>query len=98
MLEYTVDCNINVDMQKDNYVYKFNSILLNPKKDNEVMMIDKIGYTSIYDESGNKIITFNGYLDVGNKDTMTDLIDTFVGSLVFCVAGIIYLNNKNRYV
>ena len=95
MLEYTVDCNMTVDMQKDNYIYEFNSILLNPKKDNEVLVIDKIGYTSIYDESGNNIITFNGYLDVGNKDTMIDLIDTFVGSLAFCVAGIVYFNDNN---
>jgi len=96
IVEYTVDCNVNVDMQKDNYVYKFSSVLLNSAKDNEVMIIDDIGYTTIYDKMGDKIITFNGYLDIGNKDTMSDLIDTLVGSIIFCVIGSLYFNNKYK--
>lgn len=97
IVEYTVDCNINVDMQKDKYIYNFNSILLNPKKNNEIMMIERIGYTSIYDESGERIVTFNGYLDIGLHDTMDDLIDTLVGSLLFCVIGYLYLTNREKY-
>lgn len=95
--EYITDCNMKVDMQKDKYLYNFNSILLNPKKDNEVMVVDKIGYTSIYDETGKKIVTFNGYLDIGLHDTMDDLIDTLVGSLLFVIIGWLYLSNKKKY-
>lgn len=95
--EYITDCNMNVDMQKDKYINEFNSILLNPKKDNEVMVVDKIGYTTIYDEYGKRIVTFNGYLDVGLHDTMDDLIDTLVGSLLFGVIGYLYLSNRERY-
>ena len=95
--EYVTDYNMKVDMQKDKYINEFNSILLNSKKDNEVMVIDKIGYTTIYDKSGKRIVTFNGYLDVGLHDTMDDLIDTMVGALLFGFIGYLYLSNKNRY-
>lgn len=95
--EYITDYNMRVDMQKDKYIYEFKSILLNPKKNNEVIVVDKIGYTTIYDESGNKIITFNGYLDIGLHDTIDDLIDTAVGSILFCFIGCLYLHDKDKY-
>ena len=79
------------------YIHNFNSILLNPKKNNEVMEIKDIGFTSIYDRYGKKIVTFNGYLDIGLDDTMDDLIDTLIGSLLFCGVGWLYLNG-NKFV
>ena len=51
----------------------------------------------LYDEYGKRIVTFNGYLDVGLHDTMDDLIDTLVGALLFGFIGYLYLSNRERY-
>ena len=60
--------------------------------------IDK---TMIYskDTNGNDIVTTieNGYLDIGIKDTMKDLIVNFIGAVTFSVIGFLYIRNRDGY-
>ena len=39
---------------------------------------------------------FDGYLDVGLRDTMKDLIVNFVGALVFSVIGYFYVKKRGE--
>lgn len=39
----------------------------------------------------------NGYIDIGLHDTMSDLIVNFIGALVYCILGYLYIINKKKY-
>ena len=51
------------------------------------------------DTNGNDIVTTieNGYLDIGIKDTMKDLIVNFIGAVTFSVIGFLYIRNRDGY-
>ena len=51
------------------------------------------------DTNGNDIVTTieNGYLDIGIKDTMKDLIVNFIGAVTFSVIGFLYIKNRDDY-
>ena len=72
-----MDTFIGVDMQKDEYVEKINTVTLDPKQANNVVKIDDIETTKLYDSNANELVTLNGYLDIGLHDTMKDLIINF---------------------
>ena len=38
----------------------------------------------------------DGYLDIGILDTMKDLLVNFIGAVVFCVFGFIYLRAEDK--
>lgn len=95
--EYSMDNTFNLDMQKDEYVYNIKTVTIDPKQDNNVVNIDNINHTVIYDESGNEIVKLNGYLDIGLHDTMQDLLVNFIGALVFSIFGYLYMINKDKY-
>lgn len=95
--EYGMDTFIGVDMQKDEYVEKINTVTLDPKQANNVVKIDDIETTKLYDSNANELVTLNGYLDIGLHDTMKDLIVNFVGALVYSVFGYLYLCNSKKF-
>lgn len=95
--EYGMDKYFNFDMQKDNYVNKINTVELDPDKDNNVIKIDNIEYTIIYDKENNILTQVNGYLDIGLKDTMDDLIVNFLGAIIYSIFGYLYMTNKNIF-
>ena len=95
--EYGMDNTFNLDMQKDEYVYNIKTVTIDPKQDNNVVNIDNINHTVIYDESSNEIVKLNGYLDSGLHDTMKDLLVNFVGALVCSIFGYLYMINKDKY-
>ena len=37
-----------------------------------------------------------GYLDIGILDTMKDLLVNFIGAVVFCIFGFIYLKSGSK--
>ena len=92
-----MDKYFNFDMQKDNYVNKINTVELDPDKNNNVIKIDNIEYTIIYDKENNKLTQVNGYLDIGLKDTMDDLIVNFLGAIIYSIFGYLYMTNKNIF-
>lgn len=93
--EYGVDCIFRYDMQKDRIVKDISSIRLDINNA-EPVKIDNIEYTIIYTNKGNIIID-GGYLDIGIKDTMKDLIVNFIGALVFSIIGYLYIKNRDGY-
>lgn len=96
-IEYSCDCFLKFDMQKDRIVQHISSVSLDPLRDNNAIIIDDIDKTILYDKSSNELAVINGgYLDIGINDTMKDLFVNFIGALVFCCIGYVYLkSNKN---
>ena len=70
---------------------------LDPEFDNNVVTVDGIEYTIAYDEKGNELVKFDGYLDIGLHDTMLDLIVNFIGALIFSIFGYLYTTNEKKY-
>lgn len=95
--EYSMDKYFNFDMQKDNIVYKINTVKLHPENKNEVITIEDIDHTTIYSKDNKEIISFDGYLDIGLYDTIKDLWVNFIGAFVFSIFGYLYIKNKEKY-
>lgn len=95
--EYGMDRTFQLDMQKDEYVYQIKTVTLDEKQDNNVVLLDSIVSTTMYDENNQEIVTIPGYLDIGLHDTMKDLIVNFIGAFVFSVFGYLYILNKEKY-
>ena len=63
-------------------------ILVNEELQNELDKITGDGKTEVIE---------GGYLDIGNIDTMEDLIVNFIGALTFSVLGFFYITNRDNY-
>ena len=96
--EYGMDTIFNLDMQKDTYINKINTVTLDETNSNKVVNLNEIDYIVLYDKNNNKITSINGYLDIGIIDTMEDLIVNFIGALIYSVFGYLYIinNDKNK--
>lgn len=94
--EYGMDTVFNLDMQKDTFVEKLNTVELDETKSNKVINVNDIDYTVLYDKRNNQLATLKGYLDIGIIDTMEDLIVNFVGALTYSVFGYLYVINKEK--
>ncbi len=99
-LEYGVDSILREDMQKDTIIRDISSVYLDPEQDNNAIKIDNINKTLIYStENGEEVITVieGGYLDIGIKDTMKDLIVNFIGAITFSIIGLLYIQDRDGY-
>ena len=94
--EYSMDNIFDLDMQKDTYINKINTVTLDETNSNKVISKENIDYTIIYDQNNNKIISINGYLDIGLIDTMEDLIVNFIGALIYSIFGFLYIHNQEK--
>lgn len=83
-------------MQKDEYINEIHTVTLDPENDNNVVSINGVDYTILYDKNGKEIAKIDNYLDIGLNDTMEDLIVNFVGALIFNIFGFIYLKNRDK--
>lgn len=97
MFEYGMDVVFKTDMQKDECIEVIRTVDLDPEFDNNVITIDGIDYTIVYDENGEELAKFDGYLDIGLHDTMIDLIVNFIGAFVFSIFGYLYTINTKKY-
>ena len=95
-IEFLGDQFFTVDMQKDTIVSAFNSILINPTKENIPVVFDDIQKTVIYYGNNDTFTVQNGYLDIGIVDTMKDLMVNFIGALVFSIFGYSYVKNRDN--
>lgn len=94
-IEYSFDKYLDKDMQKDYIVTKINTYKINDK---EKITIDNINKTIIYNnDSKNKTIIENGYLELGLNDTIKDLFVNFLGAIVFSILGYLYIKNRDNY-
>lgn len=94
--EYGADTYFKLDMQKDRIVTSISSVELDPNKSNKAIVVDNITSTQINTKDGEVIID-GGYLDIGIKDTMKDLIVNFIGAIVFSFIGFLYIVNRDKY-
>lgn len=93
--EYSMDKFFQTDMQKDFLVNSISSVKLNKKGENQPVAIDGIQSTTVHTEHGDYTID-GGYLDIGINDTMKDLLVNFIGAVVFCSIGYIYLKHNEK--
>lgn len=94
--EYGADTYFKLDMQKDRIVTSISSVELDPNKSNKAIVVDNITSTQINTKDGEVIID-GGYLDIGIKDTMKDLIVNFIGAIIFSFIGFLYIVNRDKY-
>ncbi len=91
IFEFSMDTLYHLDMQKDTVIHSIYTVTLDPLADNNCVAI-----TGITDVMVNgKELGLGGYLDIGLKDTMYDLIVNFVGAVVFSILGFGYAKYKD---
>lgn len=95
--EYGMDNILHTDMQKDWYVTDIRTVTLDPEQDNNVVSINGVSYTIVYDQNNNKLVKLNGYLDIGLHDTMKDLIINFIGAVVYSIFGYLYILDEDKH-
>lgn len=98
--EFGMDETIRTDMQKDRIATVISSVALNEEKENVPIVIKNIEETKIYGEIDNEkteITIKGGYLDIGLKDTMKDLLVNFVGAIIFSCIGLLYIKDRDEY-
>ena len=96
--EYAADTVLLTDMQKDRVVETISTVTLDPKQNNNAIVIDDIAKTVLYDSQGNHIAVIEGgYLDIGLIDTMKDLFVNLLGAVAFSIIGYFYITNGKKY-
>lgn len=87
--EYGMDVFFKTDMQNDSIVYDIYSYYLGGAL-GQTGSIEGITQTII----NGTPLSFEGYLDIGLLDTMSDLLVNFVGACVFCIVDSVFLRRK----
>ena len=91
-VEYGADKILLTDMQKDRIISTVSTVTLDETNSNKSIIVENIDKTILYDNTGKEIAVINGgYLDIGINDTMKDLFVNFIGAIVFCICGYLYL-------
>ncbi len=92
--EFGADRLFHIDMQKDTFIYELPTVILDPENANNVIKITDIISTEITTSGGS--VSFDGYIDVGIRDTMKDLFVNFVGAVIFSFIGFIYVKQRGK--
>lgn len=93
--EFGMDTLFRQDMQKDAIVNTFSSVLINPSGLNDSVRITDVAKTVIEYGNGQTYVV-NGYLDIGIRDTMKDLLVNLIGAAVFSVIGMFYIKHRGK--
>ncbi len=94
-LECAADLLLKTDMQKDTFVTGFGTVSLPNDLGQKVTQVRDIVTTTVQTADG-RVITMQGYLDIGLLDTVKDLFVNFVGAVVFSVIGYVYVRRRGR--
>ena len=95
--ELAADTFLGLDMQKDTVVHSIASVKLDPTRSNKVVYIKDIADVIIVHSDGSQqSLGLGGYLDIGLRDTMKDLLVNFVGAVVFSVIGFFYVKQQGK--
>ena len=95
-LECGADLFLGADMQKDFIIRNFQSCKLDPTMSQQAIHVVDAVKTQITTASGQIYEIEGGFLDIGIRDTMKDLGVNFIGAVVFCIFGFIYLRNEAK--
>lgn len=90
------DLFLGQDMQKDFIIQSFQSVTLDPTRTQQAIKVADVVKTQIFTASGKVFKIEGGYLDIGLLDTMKDLFVNFIGAIVFCIFGFIYLRSDSK--
>ena len=90
--ECSMDIFFNKDMQKDYLVQVINTVSLNDA--GELEHIENVTNTVVNTSSGESVTIDGGYLDIGIRDTMKDLLVNLIGAVVFSTFGYIALKTS----
>ena len=93
--EFSMDHFFTLDMQKDTILTAFQSVTLDPTKQNIPVPVHDITRTVIETADGGQFI-ISGYLDIGLTDTLKDLFVNFIGAAVFSFIGRIYVRQRGK--
>ncbi len=96
-IECAGDLFLGQDMQKDFIVTSFQSVTLDPTRQQIPIAVKGITDTVIHTQSGETITIEGGYLDIGLLDTMKDLFVNFIGAVVYSVFGYIYVKEREKH-
>lgn len=94
--EYGMDRFTYLDMQKDVLIDEIYSVYLHPEGKNEVISVKNITETVIHYGDGETLI-LDGYLDIGLRDTMFDMVVNAIGAIVFSVFGYFYVKSSEQF-
>ncbi len=93
--EYGADKLFHTDMQKDKIVEQIYSVTLNEEGKNVPVKVENILESYIVTEDELYVIQ-GGYLDIGLEDTIGDLLVNFIGAVVYCIIGYVYVKNRDE--
>lgn len=91
IFEFSMDTFYHLDMQKDTVINSIYTVALDPLHDNNCVAVTGINEVMINGEE----LGLGGYLDIGLKDTMYDLLVNFIGAFVFSILGYGYVKYKD---
>lgn len=95
-IEWGADNIMLTDMQKDKIVSTISTVTLDETNSNKSIAVKNIEKTVLFDKEGKELAVINGgFLDIGLYDTMKDLFVNFIGAVVFCIFGYLYLKKGN---
>lgn len=94
--ECAMDQFFLLDMQKDAVVNTISTVMMDPTGGNTPVIIKDI--TDVIVVAGGEEIPLGlgGYLDIGNLDTMKDLVVNFIGAVVFSLIGFFYVKSRGK--
>ncbi len=95
--EFSADTLLNTDMQKD-FIYTSISTVhepINTSGENNAVLVEDV-QTIITGTVGGEYVEYivDGYLDIGIKDTMNDLIVNCLGAIIFSIIGVFYIKGR----
>ena len=95
--EYFADLLLGMDMQKDTVINAIHTVTLDQSLSNTVIHVEDIRDVILITSDGTRqALGIGGYLDVGNHDTMKDLLVNLIGAVVFSVIGYIAAARKGK--
>lgn len=84
-------------MQKDTVINAIHTVTLDQSLTNTVIHVEDIRDVILISSDGSqRALGIGGYLDVGNHDTMKDLLVNLIGAVVFSVNGYIAAARKGK--
>lgn len=97
--EFGMDTFFSTDMQKD-FIYDSISTVhtvINPSGENSAVIVDNVKSVITGTVNGETVTyTYDGYLDIGLKDTMKDLMVNCLGAIIFSVLGVFYIKGRSK--
>lgn len=95
--EFGMETVFKIDMQRD-FIYSTiatTNKVINPSGANTSVVVENVRSTIEGTVNGSPAaFTYDGYLDIGIKDTMKDLMVNCLGAVVFSILGMFYIRGR----